>query len=64
MRIRYVNYRKEFPGKGMGKTCFTKWFCIRRYWSGKIICIRVKHHEISLDFRRDWVADMMGKKAP
>lgn len=40
--------------------CFTKWFQIKRYWSGKIIYIAIKHHQLVLDFRRDWVADMTG----
>lgn len=58
-KIRFVNYRKEFPN--MGSTAFAKWFYAERRWSGRIINIGVKAWAVVLDFRKDWIADM---KAP
>lgn len=54
-RIEYVNFRKSYPTMG---NCFTRWFSIKRFWRGNIICISVKHHQLSFDFRKNWMADM------
>jgi hypothetical protein len=58
-KIRYTNFRKEFPGCVDG--CFQKWFSIERFWYGKIIDINFKHYQISFDFRKDWLLDMVTK---
>lgn len=55
-RISYCNYRKQYPNIG---PCFADWFYIRKYWSGKLIHIGIKHHCVVLDLRGDWVSDMM-----
>jgi len=54
--ISYTNYRKEY---GTHAKCFTSCFRVDRYWSEKIITIGVKHHAVTFDFRRSWVADMI-----
>lgn len=55
-RIKYVNYRKEYP---ISEKAFSKWLTITRYWFGRIISITVKHHELSFDFRKNWLYDMV-----
>jgi hypothetical protein len=55
--VTYTNYRKACPTLGPG--CFRDWLAIRRYWSGRIISVCVRHHELSFDFRRNWIADMV-----
>ncbi len=58
MKISFINYRKSFPTMVGG---FNKWFQIKRFWSGRIININVKHYAISLDLRKNWIADMISK---
>lgn len=53
----YTNFRKEFPG--MGNTCFQRWLSFGRHWGGKIWYIGIKHHQVSLDFRRCAASDMV-----
>lgn len=55
-KIHYHNYKKSFPNLG---DCFTKWIDIQRFWGGRIIYFHIKHYCLELDFRRDWVADMV-----
>ena len=43
----------------MPKHTFNKWFDVGRVWGGRIIEVRVKHHQLSFDFRRNWLADMV-----
>lgn len=43
----------------MGNGCFTRWFAVDRKWSGQLISINIKHHSLVMDFRRDWIADVM-----
>ena len=54
MKVKYVNYRKEFPTL----TNSTRWFSFDRYWSGKLIHVSVKHHCLIFDFRKNWLEDM------
>ena len=56
-KVSYCNLKKEFPN--MGENCFIEWFNISRYWGGRIINLNIKCHQISLDFRKNWVADMI-----
>ncbi len=56
-KIRYTNFRKEFPNCTEG--CFKRWFVIERFWGGKIIDVQIKHHQISFDFRANWLLDMI-----
>ncbi len=48
--------RKKFPTSGF--SCWSSWFNVTRYWSGKLIYISIKHFVISIDLRKDWVKDM------
>lgn len=57
MRIRYVNYKKEFPGHVIKYS----WFRIKKYWSGKLIHFCFLHNSIIIDLRKDFIRDMMGK---
>jgi len=51
MKISYVNFKKEFPAVRKGVCSFDRWFYFERRWSGKIINIGVKHHQITIDLR-------------
>jgi hypothetical protein len=42
--------------------CWKRWFYISRLWSGRLIFIGVKRHQICLDFRYNWLADMMSDR--
>lgn len=61
MKIKFVNFKKEYPGKNLGNA-FKRWFYIERLWSGKIINIGVKHWMINIDLRKNWIDDMIGGK--
>lgn len=61
-RIRYTNFRKEYPEHHMEQV-FGQWFSVRRYWSGRIINVTVKWHQLTLDFRLDAMADLLGPNA-
>ncbi len=56
MKIQITNMRKKFPTSGF--SCWSSWFNVTRYWSGKLIDISIKHFVISIDLRKDWVKDM------
>jgi hypothetical protein len=43
------------------KECKCKWFGFRRYWSEKIWNISFKRYTLSLDFRKNWLKDMIPK---
>ena len=55
-KIRYTNYIKQFPNS---RDIWQKWFAVGRLWSGRIIEINVKHHALTFDFRKNWLADMV-----
>lgn len=59
MKVRYTNFKKEFPAVG---GAFKKWWYFDRHWKGKLILIGIKHHQITLDFRGDLFEEMTGKK--
>jgi len=61
MKIRYVNFKKEFPAVASGRCAFKKWFYFNRMWSGKIINIGIKHHQITIDLRGDLFYELTGK---
>jgi len=48
----------DFSRDRIGPNCFTAWLSVRRFWYGRIISVCVKRHQVTLDFRRDWIADM------
>lgn len=56
-KVSYTNFRKAYPN--IGRACFGRWFGVERRWSSRIINIYVRHHQLSLDFRRDWLADFV-----
>ena len=56
-RLSYVNYAKEYPQS----QCWKTWFYIHRFWGGRIINIGILSRALVLDFRRDWLADMLGQ---
>jgi hypothetical protein len=56
-KLGYVNYRTAFPNLCDG--VFNRWLSIHRYWGGRIVEVTVLHHQLSLDFRRNWVDDMI-----
>ena len=58
MKIRYTNFKNHFPNCNCNAV-YTQWFYIERRWGGKIINIGVKWHQLSFDFRKNWIMDMM-----
>lgn len=56
-KISYCNYRKKYPDIISDKA-FKKWFNVAKFWHGRIINFYILHHELSLDFRKDWLGDM------
>lgn len=56
-KVSFIDYKKSFPN--VGNDCFTKLFDIRRAWGGRLVYIHVKARAIELDFRRDWILDMI-----
>jgi hypothetical protein len=58
-RVTYTNFKAEYPSSG---TAFHSWFSVTRFWHGRIINISIKWHQISFDFRRNWIADMFPKR--
>lgn len=56
-KVRFTNYRKLYPQGG--ENCWKQWVSVSRRWRGRIININVRHFQLSLDFRRNWIADMV-----
>ena len=54
-KISYTNWHKQ-PNVPRG--LWKQWLQIKRFWGGRIIYIQVRHHQIELDFRKNWLADM------
>ena len=54
-KVMFTNYKKEFKGLSLNHPLFE----FKRYWSGKLIKISIKHYEITLDFRGSMIDDMM-----
>ena len=59
-KISYCNFKKEYPNLNTD-TAFNQWFYAQRFWGGRIIDVGIKYHVLSFDFRKNWIADMMGK---
>jgi len=59
-KITYVNYKKAFPTMHDG--CFKSLFSFDRFWGGKLWNISCKYYAIVIDFRGNWISDMMGDK--
>jgi len=55
-KIRFTNYHKLFP---ITRGIWNEWFKCQRMWGGSIVEIRVKHYQLSLDFRKNWMKDML-----
>jgi len=56
-KIEYVDMAKEFPNSA--KICWKKWFSVEKYWMGRLIYIHFKAKTFILDFRRNWLYDMI-----
>ena len=54
-KVRFTNFHETFP---ISKGIWNEWFNIQRTWGGSIIELRIKHYQISLDFRKNWLDDM------
>lgn len=54
-KVSYVNYHKLYPQTG----AFKKWFVVKRFWSKMLWVVGIRHHFVKLDWRRDWVRDML-----
>lgn len=54
-RIPRVSYHRF---DGPARRVFTSWFSFERYWYGNQWTFTVRHHQVTLDFRADWLADM------
>ena len=58
-KITYTNWHKYNPAT---KGLWNRWFAIDRWWSGRIIHISIRYYSLELDFRRNWVEDMLEHK--
>jgi len=58
--ISYTNWHNQ---PNVPRHLWKQWFKIKRYWSGKLIYIQVRHHQIVLDFRKNWIADFCNTDA-
>lgn len=52
-RVSYQNF-----GDPLRKPAFRRWFVFQRFWAGRLWCFSVRHHQITLDFRVDWLHDI------
>lgn len=43
---------------GVARAAFTQWFAVRRFWSGRLWAITVKHYQMTIDFRSDVLSDL------
>lgn len=57
-RVSYTNFKRLYPEH---YKVFRHWFAVSRYWGGRLINVTVKHHQVTFDFRRDWLADMRAR---
>jgi hypothetical protein len=57
-KLRWVNYHKEFPQTEDG-ACWKRGFGFDKYWGGLIWTFSFRHYALILDFRRNWLADMI-----
>jgi len=55
-KIRFINYHKQFP---TSTGAFKRLFYINTRWGGDIINIGILHYAVSLDFRKNWLDDML-----
>jgi hypothetical protein len=55
--VRYVNFRKSYPNAGKG--CWKQWVNVQRFWGGRIIHFKIRHHTLIFDFRHNYIADMV-----
>lgn len=53
--VSYCNFYKEFPN---ARGAFRRWLTFKRYWSGRLWCIGIRQHEITIDFRMSPLDDM------
>jgi hypothetical protein len=58
-KVSWCNFRKLYPRKL--DHVFKQWFYCERMWGGKIINIGVRHYQLTLDFRKNWLLDMIPK---
>lgn len=53
--ISYCNFHREYP---QSRGAWKRWFQVSRYWSGAIVNISIRHHQVTLDFRLNVLADL------
>lgn len=56
-KITVGDYAKLYPN--IHKGAFRSWFRISRSWGGRIIQITIRTKFISLDFRRNWLKELI-----
>lgn len=53
--ISYCNFHRKYPqSRGVWK----RWFQVKRYWSDALVMISIRHHQLTLDFRLNVLADL------
>jgi len=55
-KITYTNMKKESPKFA---PVYSRWFNINRYWGGRLIQVDVKWHCFVIDFRVDFMKDLI-----
>lgn len=69
MRVTGLSPRRWLPRvsyhrfDGSARPAFTAWFTFGRFWHGRLWCFTVKHHQLTLDFRGNWLHDATHGKA-
>lgn len=54
-KVRYINRRKHYRND----KCFELFPLIQRFWGGRIISINLFGYGFSIDFRQNWLDDMI-----
>ena len=56
--FRLVDYKAGNPSACEG--IFKSWFYVKLFWGGRLVFVGVRHWCLQLDFRRNWISDIIG----
>lgn len=51
-RVSYHRY------DGQARHAFTQWIAVRRHWSSRLWYLTIRHHQVTFDFRGNWLKEM------
>ena len=58
-KITFHNWNINPNYGNMSAGLWNRWFSIERRWSGRIVLVCMRQFMLQLDFRKDWLADMV-----